>query len=102
MRRVVLLPGLDGTGALFGGLLRAAGPGAHLESVTLPPEPLGYSALAARLGSALELTPETVLVAESFSGPLAVLLAAAHPVGAVVVCNSFVQAPRSPRVFETC
>jgi pimeloyl-ACP methyl ester carboxylesterase len=96
MRRVVLLPGLDGTGALFAGLVRAAGRDARLEPVALPPEPLGYAALAERLGPLLALRRDTVLVAESYSGPVAALLAAAHPVAALVLCNSFVTPPRAP------
>jgi pimeloyl-[acyl-carrier protein] methyl ester esterase len=95
MRRVVLLPGLDGTGALFAGLVRAAGPGARLEPIALPPEPLGYAALTAVLGPMLRLTRDTVLVAESFSGPLAAMLAATYPVAALILSNSFVVPPRA-------
>ena len=95
MRRIVLLPGLDGTGALFAGLVRAAGPGAPLEPIALPPEPLGYTALAALLGPMLGLTRDTVLVAESFSGPLAAMLAATYPVAALILSNSFVVPPRA-------
>jgi pimeloyl-[acyl-carrier protein] methyl ester esterase len=36
-----------------------------------------------------------VIIAESFSGPLGLALAARHPVAALVFCNSFVMAPRS-------
>lgn len=97
MHRFVLLPGLDGTGALFEQFRRTAlAAGARdVDIVALPAEPLGYDALAARLAPSLRLDANTVLVAESFSGPLAILLAARASVGAVVLCNSFVVAPRS-------
>jgi pimeloyl-ACP methyl ester carboxylesterase len=37
-----------------------------------------------------------VIIAESFSGLLALALAERHPVAALVFCNSFVVSPRSP------
>jgi pimeloyl-ACP methyl ester carboxylesterase len=37
-----------------------------------------------------------VIIAESFSGPLALALAERHSVAALVFCNSFVVAPKSP------
>jgi pimeloyl-ACP methyl ester carboxylesterase len=64
--------------------------------VPLPRAPLGYAALAETLGPTLGLTADTVLLAESFSGPLAVMLAAHYPVAALVLCNSFVVPPRPP------
>lgn len=88
----MLLPGLDGTGDLFDALVAAAPPGVRTHGVALPIDrPRTYAELAA----AIELPPgELVLVAESFSGPLAVLLAARHArVRRVVLCASFVTAP---------
>lgn len=35
-----------------------------------------------------------MLLAESFSGPLAITLAARHDLAAVILCNSFVRSPR--------
>src|SRR5262245_42706994 len=99
MRRIVLLPGLDGTGALFENFVRAAPSGVSLEVVPIPPEPLGYRELVDRLGPTLHLTADTILVAESFSGPLAILLAAQYRVAALVLCNSFVVPPRA-RLFR--
>jgi pimeloyl-[acyl-carrier protein] methyl ester esterase len=93
MRRIVLLPGMDGSGRLFAPFIDAAPPRLHLEVVALPQERLGYADLAARLRPTLHLTADTVLLAESFSGPLAVLLAARTRVAAVILCNSFVTHP---------
>lgn len=99
MRRIVLLPGLDGTGTLFEPLVRCAPPGLRSEVVALPPVPLGYEALAAHLAERIQPDRETVLLAESFSGPLAVALAARFSVAGVVLCNSFVVPPR-PRAMR--
>ena len=98
MRRIVLLPGLDGTGALFEGFVRASPPGVSLDIVTLPREPLSYEELATRLAPRLQLAPDTILLAESFSGPLAVLVAEHHQIAALVLCNTFVTPPR-PRAL---
>jgi len=93
---VVLLPGLDGTGELFGPLLGVIPEGWPRQVVVYPVDRvLSYS----ELGRVLEEQPpaegEVVLVAESFSGPVAVRYAAAHPgrVRAVVLCASFVRRP---------
>jgi pimeloyl-[acyl-carrier protein] methyl ester esterase len=98
MRRIVLLPGLDGTGALFERFVRAAPPGLQLDVVSLPPERLGYEALVERLAPRLQLTPTTILIAESFSGPLAILLAQSQRIAALVLCNTFVKPP-GPRAL---
>ena len=96
MRRLVLLPGLDGTGALFDEFVRAAPPNVCLEVVALPQERLEYAELAERLAPQLRLDAETILLGESFSGPLAVHLAAGQAIGALVLCNSFVLPPGPP------
>ena len=96
MRRVVLLPGLDGTGTLFEDFVRARPPGVRLEVVPLPAERLTHAQLAERIAPTLRLDAHTLLLAESFSGPLAVMLAAREAVAALVLCNSFVVPPRAP------
>jgi pimeloyl-[acyl-carrier protein] methyl ester esterase len=100
MRRVMLLPGLDGTGALFDSFLHAAPVGIEPIVVPLPREPLGYAALVDRLAPTLQLTQDTILIAESFSGPLAILLAQHHRIAALVLCNTFVTPP-GPRALAT-
>lgn len=92
--RFVLLPGMDGTGRLFRGFAACAPPHASLSIHPLPAEPLGYREIADRLAGTLCLDGGCVIVAESFSGPLAVRLAAEYRVRAVVLCNSFVSLPR--------
>jgi pimeloyl-[acyl-carrier protein] methyl ester esterase len=59
----------------------------------LPKEPLTYEQLADGISKELPDGP-VVVVAESFSGPIAVALAERHAVTALVLCNSFAVAPR--------
>jgi pimeloyl-ACP methyl ester carboxylesterase len=93
---LVLLPGLDGTGILFRPLLQHLPPTLRPIVVHYPPdEPKDYNAL---LPLVLESFPKDgpfFLLAESFSGPLAVMAAAACPKGllGVILCASFVRNP---------
>lgn len=88
MTRLVLLPGLDGTGLLFRPLLE------HLEAEVLsyPSDvALGYDELTDFV--APRLSADCALVAESFSGPLAVRLAERGLARALVLVNSFLTNP---------
>jgi pimeloyl-[acyl-carrier protein] methyl ester esterase len=91
--RLVLLPGLDGTGTLFAPFTAAAPPDVALTIVPLPEWPSEHAALAAALTGRVPLDADTVLLAESFAGPLALRLARQHEPAAVVLVNSFVRAP---------
>jgi pimeloyl-ACP methyl ester carboxylesterase len=91
---IVLLPGLDGTGKLFARFIAAAPPQFAVNSIALPPEALGYDDLADHVAPNLPAGEPMVVIAESFSGPLALALAARRPMAALVFCNSFVVAPR--------
>jgi pimeloyl-[acyl-carrier protein] methyl ester esterase len=97
--KLVLLPGLDGTGRLFGPLraaIRELDPSRRVEAVSFPPDrPLDYPALVELVAGAHPPGERIVLVAESFSGPLAVLLAQRIPdqVAAVVLAATFVSPP---------
>jgi pimeloyl-ACP methyl ester carboxylesterase len=57
-------------------------------------EPLRYDELANWVARVVPDAP-IVVIAESFSGPLAVSLAERRPVAALVFCNTFVVTPRS-------
>ena len=89
----VLLPGMDGTGRLFEPLLKLgldAMPIAYSSEV-----PKGYEALEADIRP---LLPERdfLLVAESFSGPLGLRIAADPPphLRGLLLVNSFARRPR--------
>lgn len=93
--RLLLLPGMDGTGRLFGPLLAALPPSLPAAAVAYPLDvPLGYDGLLPLVEAAAAGGP-FVVVGESFSGPLALMLAARRPAGlrGVVLCASFVRFP---------
>jgi pimeloyl-ACP methyl ester carboxylesterase len=95
--RLVLMPGMDGTGFLFDPLLRElTALGLESTVVSYPgARVVGYDELLAMVRSTLPTAETFVLVAESFSGPLAVRIAADPPAGlrGVVLCATFVQSP---------
>lgn len=95
MVAAVILPGLDGAGALRSEFAAALEP--HLDpiAITFPNDrPLGYQALHNFVRSQLPSEP-FVLIGESFSGPLACLLAASRPEGlqALFLCATFARSP---------
>jgi len=105
--RIFLLPGLDGTGALFQRFIAAAPPDLTLIPLALPQEALSYGELADRIAARLSDEP-SVIVAESFSGPIAAALTTRRAVKALILCNTFVIAPAfkvlrwlvTPRMFR--
>jgi len=93
---LVLLPGLDGTGILFEPLLRQLPPALRPKVIPLPNHsPMEYKALLPIVASSLPSNTRYVLVGESFSGPLALMLAASRPDGlvGVILCASFIRNP---------
>jgi len=93
---LVLLPGLDGTGRLFGPFLEAKPERFTAQVVSYPLDETAYEDLESYLRSRLPQSQDYWLVAESFSGPLAVRIGAEGPpglLGVVLVC-SFVRSPR--------
>jgi pimeloyl-ACP methyl ester carboxylesterase len=99
--KFILLPGFDGTGILFAPLLRVLPP--EIEPVVVA-YPADRTCSAEELvGIVLAQLPEVepyVLIAESFSGPIALKAAARPqmPPAALVLCASFVQCPL-PRIL---
>jgi pimeloyl-[acyl-carrier protein] methyl ester esterase len=91
--RLLLIPGLDGTGALFQAFCAVAPPGIELVVLALPRDASDYPTLVRALAAQLQPTPNTVILAESFGGPLALALAAVCRPLAVILVNSFVVAP---------
>jgi pimeloyl-[acyl-carrier protein] methyl ester esterase len=98
---LVLLPGLDGTGELFRPLLAVIANGWPTQVVSYPVgQILSYAQLLASIERQIGTERLVVLLAESFSGPLALRFACEHPeaVRAVALCASFVRPPL-PRWF---
>lgn len=94
--KLVLLPGLDGTGLLFDPLLGVLP--SHFSPIVIsypPNEPLGYAELVKYVKNRIPANEDFVIVAESFSGPLAVQIAASHPphLKGLILCATFVSSP---------
>ncbi|WP_257305224.1 alpha/beta fold hydrolase [Geothrix campi] len=92
---LVLLPGLDGTGLMFEPFVKALG--SFKARVVRYPE--GLTSYAACLHFARVQLPRGrpyLLLGESFSGPVAMALAAEQPEGLVglVLCGTFARNPR--------
>jgi pimeloyl-[acyl-carrier protein] methyl ester esterase len=93
---LLLLPGMDGTGRLFAPLLRVLPSSMSPVVVAYPADKvLGYAELWPLVEAAVPAGSEFVAVGESFSGPLALLLAARRPPGlrGIVLCASFARNP---------
>jgi len=76
MVTLVLLPGMDGTGELFSKFIETLAPGTESIVVRYPTTgALGYAELERIARSKLPTDRPFVILAESFSGPIGILLA---------------------------
>ena len=94
---LLLLPGMDGTGELFAEFAKLLPGWIEPRLVSYPRDrKLSYDQLLEIVGSALPANRPFVVLAESFSTPLAVRFAAEKPKGllALVLCAGFVSPPR--------
>src|SRR5262245_1161350 len=99
MGTLVLLPGMDGTGKLFQPFREALGDRFSSSALSYPTDQcLSYEELEARVVPRLPTESPYVLLAESFSGPLAISIASRKPSGlrGVILCAYFVSRP-APR-----
>jgi len=95
----LLLPGIDGSGRLFRPLLDAGPRRLAPLVVPLPADrPLGYDEYLDLVRAALPRRGRFAILAESFSGPLAVRLAAERPPGlaALILAATFLNRPLAP------
>ncbi|MBP2158851.1 MULTISPECIES: alpha/beta fold hydrolase [Asticcacaulis] len=95
LSKCVLLPGLDGSGIFFAELTEALHGKAETLVLTYPEHgPQSYTALADHLRRQMP-DEDYVIVAESFAGPLAILLAAQAPVKpkSLILAASFARNP---------
>ena len=92
--KAILLPGLDGTGDLFGPLVAAAPQGISTIVVDYPTSEASIVVLEQRARD--KLTNRCIVIAESFSGPIGVRVAADDRVQALILCNSFISSPILP------
>jgi pimeloyl-ACP methyl ester carboxylesterase len=90
---------MDGTAQLFDPLLRVLPPSLSAVPVAYPADrACGYADLLPLVETAVPAGAEFVVLGESFSGPLALLLAARRPPGlrGVILCASFARSPLPP------
>ncbi|HEY8715242.1 MAG TPA: hypothetical protein VIM00_07655 [Candidatus Acidoferrum sp.] len=96
VRRIALLPGLDGTGRLFEELIGALPAGLQGVAAAYPADRiLSYSELQVMVNALLPVSEPFVVLGESFSAPLAVYIAAAKPRNLVglILSSGFVYRP---------
>lgn len=99
MIRALVLPGMDGTGELLSDFVAELAPEIAAKVVIYPADrALGYDALSRIAEDALPAHGKFLLLAESFSGPVALRLAQTCPdrLLGVVLAASFAKAPRMP------
>ena len=99
---LVLLPGLDGTGDFFQPLLESLGDSVRSRVVRYPVDSaFDYATCEALVRAALPTDGPYVLLGESFSGPIAISLAAEAPQGlaGIILCATFASNPRPRLAF---
>lgn len=97
MLTLVLLPGLDGTGSLLANFAASFGPDVDIIVASYPTNiSLGYAELEPVARSFLPKGQPFFLLGESFSGPIAISIAASRPSGllGLILCCSFARNPR--------
>lgn len=103
MTALVLLPGMDGSGAMFAGFIAALGDGITPLVLSYPADQvLSYEGLADFARSRLPVGRPWVLLGESFSGPVAIALAAERPPGLIGLILSCTFARNPVPLFRHC
>jgi pimeloyl-ACP methyl ester carboxylesterase len=96
MPQLIILPGLDGTGTRLAPFLRQMARDVPTRVIGYPPDrPMGYAELESLVRHSLPESERYVLLAESFSGPIAIRLAANPPPGlaGLILCGTFAKNP---------
>jgi len=94
---VVILPGMDGTGIELTDFVAALAPELEAIVVTYPNgRPMDYAGHEVVAQASLPIDRPFVLLGESYSGPIAISIAASAPPGLIglVLCCSFARNPR--------
>ncbi len=96
LKQIVLLPGMDGTGQLFDKFVEALPHALSATAVSYPSDRfLSYNELISLVSAEVPKDIPFVLLAESFSTPVALAYAATDPqnMAALVICAGFVGNP---------
>jgi pimeloyl-ACP methyl ester carboxylesterase len=99
---LLLLPGLDGTARFFDRLETSLDGRIPVRRIVYPADPrLGYAALTDYVISKLS-GGSTVLLGESFSGPIAIKVAARRPhdIAGLILSSTFVRSPWTPAMLQ--
>ena len=95
---IVILPGLHGTDAMLGEFCRLCAEASLARVLTLPSDTsLDYPALAAHFAKEIQSLERCHVIAESFSGPIGILLAKNYPqrVSRLTLVATFAKSPVS-------
>lgn len=96
---------MEGSGSFFSSLIEALGSSVETQVISYPhDQALNYAQLTQFVGKSLPKDAHYVLLGESFSGPIAVAIAAEKPTGlqAIILACSFVHSPIPiPKAFRS-
>jgi pimeloyl-ACP methyl ester carboxylesterase len=96
IQRLLLLPGMDGTGELFADFIDALPASCRANALSYPTDVcLNYRDLETLVAETAPANESFVLVAESFSTPLAIRFAASNPLNlrGLLLCAGFASSP---------
>jgi pimeloyl-ACP methyl ester carboxylesterase len=99
--RLLLLPGLDGTGALFDRFLTVLSKDIETRTIRYPDDSaMGYPELVGFVERQLS-ADKSYLLAESFSGPIALEIAALQParISGLILASTFSRSPLASGIF---
>jgi pimeloyl-ACP methyl ester carboxylesterase len=94
--RLVLLPGMHGTAELFSEFMSRMPEPKHIEALHYPTDAcLSYAQLLGTVESCVPTTEPYILLAESFSAPLAIQFAGTNPpnLRGLILCAGFATSP---------
>ena len=94
---IVLMPGMDGTGGLFGPLKKLLPKDVNVKIVRYPKDQLlSFEETVQCAKEQIEADDNLILLAESFSGPIAVSLIGSGQIKAkyLILCTTFARPPR--------
>jgi pimeloyl-[acyl-carrier protein] methyl ester esterase len=96
MLKLILLPGMEGTGKLFAPLVGQLGMTYEIEAVSYPTDECrSYPELFGIVQSAIPASDPFIIVAESFSSPLGIMYAASTSTNlkGLIICAGFASSP---------
>lgn len=102
MLTLLILPGLDGTGMLLSPIVKALEKDYAVRLVRYPPTgAFGYDDLEFIARALIPDDRPFIILAESFSGPIAISIAASRPNGllGLILCCTFARTPRPRLAF---